>query len=112
MLWLLGRQVLTPDEADALRIKFAAASRDNGGGNLSKATFRKLMSAVCKDFGEKAPRDADLDVAFDLADEDGNGQVDAEEFLKLYAAVRKGIVKGLGSKPQAAEQAAELEEAY
>ena len=58
----------------------------------------------------QVPKDKDLDAVFELADDDRSGTVDSEEFLKLYAAVKKGEVKGLGQKlveQQAAEAGAE-----
>jgi Ca2+-binding EF-hand superfamily protein len=38
------------------------------------------------------PSDADLDAAFTVADEDGNGVVDEDEFVRLMRLVKKGEV--------------------
>jgi len=38
------------------------------------------------------PSEADLDAAFTVADEDGNGVVDEEEFVRLMKLVKKGEV--------------------
>ena len=46
--------------------------------------------------GFKMPSKSDLEAAFDEADEDNGGTVDRDEFLLLYAKVKKGEVKGLG----------------
>jgi hypothetical protein len=40
------------------------------------------------------PSDADLDAAFTVADEDGNGVVDEDEFVRLMRLVKKGEVQG------------------
>jgi len=55
-----------------------------------------LVKQLIKSTGEKTlPSDADLEVTFTLADEDGNGVVDEEEFLHIYELVKNGEVKGL-----------------
>mmetsp|Transcript_64401 Transcript_64401/g.126432 ORF Transcript_64401/g.126432 Transcript_64401/m.126432 type:complete len:585 (+) Transcript_64401:347-2101(+) len=102
--------VLTTAEAEELRVKFEAMGEASGETDLSKKTFKKLIALVCRDNGDKVPKDKDLDAVFELADDDRSGTVDSEEFLKLYAAVKKGEVKGLGQKlveQQAAEAGAE-----
>lgn len=100
--------VLTTGEAEELRVKFEAMGETSGESDaLSKKTFKKLITLVCRDNGEKVPKDKDLDAVFDLADDDRSGTVDSEEFLKLYAAVKKGEVKGLGQKAASEQQAAE-----
>lgn len=60
-------------------------------------------------FSSQVPKDKDLDAVFELADDDQSGTVDSDEFLKLYAAVKKGEVKGLGQK-LVEQQAAEANE--
>ena len=45
---------------------------------------------------EEPPSQADLDAAFEQADEDRSGGIDEAEFLKLYSAVKRGDVKGVG----------------
>jgi len=91
--------VLTTNEVDDLRLKFKAMSQTEGEEEaLSKVVFKKLINLVCRDNKGKIPKDKDLDAVFDLADDDNSGTVDCEEFLKLYASVKKGEVKGLGSK--------------
>jgi hypothetical protein len=87
--------VLTFEEAEELRYKFQAMADTAGEASLAKPTLRKLVGLVCRDAGEKAPKDADLDAAFDNADAAGAGAVDEDEFLSIYAACRKGEVKGL-----------------
>lgn len=44
---------------------------------------------------ETPPKDSDLDAAFIEADEDQGGTVDLEEFIKLFAKIKKGEVKGM-----------------
>jgi len=64
--------------------------------DLSKTAFKQLVKQLIKSTGEKTlPSDADLEVTFTLADEDGNGVVDQEEFLHIYDLVKNGEVKGL-----------------
>jgi len=65
--------------------------------DLSRNAFKYLVKQLIKASGEKQalPSDNDLDTAFDLADEDGGGTVDEDEFLHMYELVKKGDVKGL-----------------
>jgi hypothetical protein len=90
--------VLTMSEVDDLRLKYTAMAQSENEEELSKASFKKLINLVCRDNKGKVPKDKDLDAVFDIADHDNSGGVDSEEFLKLYASVKKGEVKGLGSK--------------
>ena len=46
--------------------------------------------------GFKMPTAKDLEAAFDQADVDKGGTVDEEEYILIYAKVRRGEVKGLG----------------
>ena len=57
-----------------------------------------FVEQLVKASGRKVPKDADLEAAFVLADEDEGGTVDLDEFLNLYAAVIAGEVAGLASK--------------
>jgi len=43
-------------------------------------------------------KEADLEMAFTLADEDNSGSVDVFEFIKLFRLIREGKVVGLGKK--------------
>ena len=43
-------------------------------------------------------KEADLEMAFTLADEDKSGSVDVFEFIKLFRLIREGKVEGLGKK--------------
>ena len=86
---------------------FVERSQIAGEGELG--VNRKVFVGLMRDLVEKTnqtaevadrisiPRKADLKAAFVLADEDGNGTVDEEEFLHLFELVLAGKVKGLGS---------------
>ena len=88
--------VLATDEAAELRDKFQAMADTAGEeAGLSKATLRKLVALVCRDAGEKAPKDADLDAAVDAVA--AGAAVDEDDFLLLYAMVKKGEVRGLAN---------------
>mmetsp|Transcript_15148 Transcript_15148/g.34996 ORF Transcript_15148/g.34996 Transcript_15148/m.34996 type:complete len:767 (+) Transcript_15148:121-2421(+) len=70
---------------------------ENKVTELPEAEFSKVMLAICKANGETPPPKAkDLKAAFKEADADASKKVDYDEFLKLYAKVKKGEVQGLG----------------
>ena len=98
-----------------------------GGGGLGKKAFKELIREIMAvqltneksskfttpigisldetitvshdsaEVGTTGPTDADLNVAFLIADADSNGSVDENEFLALYALVKAGKVHGLSS---------------
>ena len=65
-------------------------------GALDAAQFKKVVVKLCRDADEAPPRAKDLDKAFSDADVDNSNTVDFDEFVLLYAKVKKGEVKGLG----------------
>uniref|UniRef100_A0A7S2BT16 EF-hand domain-containing protein n=1 Tax=Florenciella parvula TaxID=236787 RepID=A0A7S2BT16_9STRA len=70
---------------------------ENKVTELPEAEFSKVMLAICKANGETPPPKAkDLKAAFKEADADASKKVDYDEFIKLYAKVKKGEVQGLG----------------
>ena len=73
----------------------AAAARYKSK-DLSRRAFAYLIKQLYKQTGEKQlPSEGDLEVAFELADEDKGGTVDEAEFLHLYEMVKQGHVRGL-----------------
>ena len=95
----LAENGMLPEELEKVKAMFQAKAAEGGGSDLSKAAFTALVKECLKASGEKdAPTDADLAVAFTIADEDKGGTVDMREFTKLYKLVRKGQVTGLGKK--------------
>ena len=66
---------------------------------------RLLLLQLSKVSKGQAPKDADLDAAFILADEDHGGTVDLAEFINLYAAVLAGDVHGLSDDSDAQRRA-------
>ena len=65
-------------------------------GALDAAQFKKVVVKLCRDADEAPPRAKDLDKAFSDADVDHSNTVDFDEFVLLYAKVKKGEVKGMG----------------
>ena len=68
------------------------------GGQYLRSRFGLLFEQLVKSAGGKPPKDADLEAAFVLADEDEGGTVDLDEFLNLYSAVIAGEVTGLSGE--------------
>lgn len=67
---------------------------------LSKKAFATLVKQLCRWTGQKVmPMQLDLDAAFDIADEDNNGNVDQVEFLHIFHMVKSGRIAGLGGSP-------------
>jgi len=56
---------------------------------------------VVTSLNDNPPTEADLEAAWVLADEDQSGGIDFDEFVLLYAKVKRGDVVGLTSDPEA-----------
>ena len=69
---------------------------EEGVEGLPKKPFTVLVKDMCREAGTKIPSSKDLDMAFELADEDEGGTVDLKEFIRLYAQVvtRRGRCAG------------------
>ena len=118
----LVHDVLLPREVVSLKARFAdalSAAREEvaveafkmrgkhglSGGKqfrppdgLDRKHFKQLVLQLFRESrdGGSEPSSGDLDRAFHLADEDSIGTVDEDGFVKLYASVKKGEVRGLG----------------
>jgi hypothetical protein len=79
----------------------------DGKKELSLASFKKLITIVCRDMKGKVPKSSDLDAIFEQADHNKSGGVDSEEWLRLYASVKKGEVKGLYKGPNSGAKKAD-----
>ena len=86
MLWL--------DAAFKGYTKLAQPPRDY----LTKSEFKDVVDKLAED----VPRQEDVDAAFEQADEDNSGGIDYPEFVKLYASVKRGDVKGVGMQSKVA----------
>ena len=88
--------VLEREEVEKLTREFKM-TLTVGEDSLNLKGFRTLVKNLGKNSSDfKMPLDRDLDAAFKLADRDHSNGVDVEEFLLLYAKVKKGETKGLG----------------
>ena len=122
--------VLGPREARRVRRKFLDMAHSDGGEDLSlhafKALVRLLLQARAqaqasrggggdgdgddskrrskRGAGGKDLSDADLEVAFVVADADKGGTVDLDEFMKLWALIKRGALSGLGGGGRRAAQ--------
>ena len=88
------------DAAEA-KERYQATARANGGGELTKTVFIDLVKELLVEGGAKErdmPSSKDLETAFEMADADKSGLVDEDEFVTLYALIKKGEVKGLSKK--------------
>ena len=94
---LLMHGVLTTGEVLWLNSSFDAASSTSGRDYLSQEEF---VAAVVE-LAEVPPSHQDLLHAFDVADVDRSGGIDREEYLLLYAKVKRGEVEGISNKTAA-----------
>ena len=84
----------TSEEEDMQKL-FAAKAAKYQSEELSKVAFKELVKEI---MAADPPNKKDLDVAFDIADENKGGTVSEEEFVKLVALIKQGSVKGLGKR--------------
>ena len=90
---------LTEQDMIDLRSKFNAKTKQDGTTDLSKESFKVLVKQIVEELeGGEAPSAKDLEAAFVLADEDKGGTVDLTEFTNLYIFIKRGEIKGLGSR--------------
>ena len=60
--------------------------------------FKKVVLKLSAEAGEPKPSRSVLEKSFKMSDLDRSGAIDLDEFLKLYARIRKGEFKGFGAK--------------
>ena len=105
---IIAEGVLSHEELAHLRKEFQAVSTLNSSGTdedgaaidsrvITRKQFNKLIKALMRRAQARGhkPSKSELDAAFNIADKDGGGSIDEEEFLELYRMVKKGEVKGL-----------------
>jgi Ca2+-binding EF-hand superfamily protein len=101
---IVAEGVLTEDDLQRLRREFqnmAQLNRDPGAKDIhsraiTKKQFTKLVKVLMrKGVKSKAATKSQLNAAFQIADNDGSGTIDEEEFIDLYRMIKKGEVKGL-----------------
>lgn len=85
-------------EAKWVRQRVQRACTEAGVRALHKTAFKKLVTSMVSEMGQKQVLEADLEVAFKIADEDGSKLIDEDEFMLLYQAIKMGKVAGLGKK--------------
>ena len=86
----LLHDVLSLDDVAALTRHFENVTSEEKP-QLTSSEF----SSIVTELSDEPPRQRDLDAAFVRADVDNSGGIDKDEFLKLYALVKKGEVDGL-----------------
>jgi len=91
---------LSADAEASVRAGFKELCAAKGAEDLDKGAFKELVTTLFAQgvVSGAAPSAKDLDVAFVLADTDGGGSVDEEEFAVLFRLVAKGEVMGLGKR--------------
>jgi hypothetical protein len=86
---------LTDQDISELKTLFRAKTTQDGTTDLTKESFKSLVTQIVKEAGEP-PSEKDLEAAFLLADEDRGGTVDLMEFTNLYKVIKRGEIHGLG----------------
>jgi len=89
---------ISKKEAKWVRQRVQRACTEAGVRALHKTAFKKLVTSMVSEMGQKQVLEADLEVAFEIADEDGSKLIDEDEFMLLYQAIKMGKVAGLGKK--------------
>lgn len=94
-------------EAKWVRQRVQRACTEAGVRALHKTAFKELVTSLVKQTGQQEVVEADLEVAFKIADEDGSKLIDEGEFMLLYQAIKMGKVAGLGKKKTCPESDSE-----
>lgn len=76
-LTILALKLKHPDKEEHLRLAFKIFDKD-GNGNVSAAELKEAMTTLGEDFTQD-----DIDEMIKLADIDGDGQVNYEEFIRV-----------------------------
>lgn len=99
---IVAEGVLNQEDLNHLRKAFQSHSTQNISTNVTSLNrgitykqFARLIKELMIEQGGHKPSNSELHAAFLIADVDGGGTVDEEEFIDLYRMVKKGEVKGL-----------------
>ena len=80
------------EKAKAIFEKAMKGAKEDGLGPFK---FKGAMINLSMETGQDIPSEADMMAAFQTADADNSGLVDAGEFIELYAHCKGGNMKGL-----------------
>ena len=87
--------ILTSGDILWLEAAFKNYTEESKLDYLTKPEFFDVVAKL----SPVPPSDKDLEAAFDIADADDSGGIDLDEFIALFAKVKKGEIEGISDPP-------------